>query len=83
MFRLPVCRIAVALGLLLGLQPRGLSGEAGVRVWPVDPLVKVLRSDEAPASPPVGVLVEAARGEFENGQVAFRAASDVAKLLLF
>ena len=72
--------IASALGLLLAGPPQALAGEGGLRAWPVDPLVKVLRSDEPPASTPKGVLIEAARGEVENGQIAFRAANDTAKL---
>jgi hypothetical protein len=68
------------LGLLLAGPGQGLSGEAGLRAWPVDPLVKVLRADEPPVSPAKGVLIEAARGEIENGQVAFRYSADVAKL---
>jgi len=80
MIGLRLCGIGVALGLLGARPPQARSGEAALRVWPVDPLVKVLRSDEPPASPAKGVLIEAARGEVENGQIAFRATSDVAKL---
>jgi len=76
----PLRGVVGLLGLLLAGSQQGIAGEAGLRAWPVDPLVKVLRADEPPASPPRGVAIEAARGEIENGQIAFRCSSDVAKL---
>ncbi len=72
--------IVGTMGLLAASSRQALSGEPGLQAWPVDPLVKVLRTDERPASPPKGVLIEAARGEIENGQIAFRCSADVAKL---
>jgi hypothetical protein len=62
------------LGLLLAGSQQGFSGEAGLRAWPVDPLVKVLRTDEPPVSPPRGVAIpeDAAPGAYE-GQVVLAA----------
>ncbi len=77
MNRLLLLGIASALGPLVA---DGLAGEGVLRVWPVDPLVKVLRSDEPPASPAQGVFIEAARGDIENGQIAFRCSADMARL---
>jgi len=57
-----------------------LAEGAELKLWPVDPLVKVLRTDQPPASPPRAVSIEAARAEIENGQIAFRSPVDVAKL---
>jgi hypothetical protein len=61
-------------------SPQVWGAEDTLRAWPVDPLVKVLRTDLPPPSPPKEVFVEAARGEMENGQIAFRASADIAKL---
>jgi len=76
----PLRCVVGMLGLLWAGSQHGISGEAGLRAWPVDPLVKVLRTDEPPVSPPRGVAIEAARGEIENGQVAFRTATDIGRL---
>jgi hypothetical protein len=68
----------MAIGLV-SLAPRvGLAAE--LRAWPLDPLVKVLRTDLAPARPPAEVSIEACRGEVENGQVAVRSDGDVQRL---
>jgi len=66
--------------VLLGLCSGAWAADAGLRVWPVDPLVKVLRSHTLPESPRQAIFIEACRGEVENGQAAFRFAADVAKL---
>ncbi|HPD13498.1 MAG TPA: DUF4091 domain-containing protein [Planctomycetota bacterium] len=68
-----LCVLAIGLG---GAR----AAEIGLRVWAVDPLVKVLRTDEPPAAPPRSVIIEAARSEVENGQIAFRTTADVARL---
>jgi len=54
--------------------------ETAIRVWPVDPLVKVLRTDLPPREPADGVAIDACRGEIENGQVAFRAGGEIKQL---
>ncbi len=68
------------MGLLAASSWQALSGEPGLQAWPVDPLVKVLRTDERSASPPKGVFIESARGDIESGQIAFRCSAGVAKL---
>ena len=70
-------------GVLVGaavLWASAVGEAAALTLWPVDPLVKVLRADKPPASPPRAVAIEAARGEIENGQIAFRSSADVARL---
>jgi len=81
----PVLRRAMCRVLLTGALPAFLSAATGAEggalsLWPVDPLVKVLRSHEPPAAPPSAVAIDAARGEIENGQIAFRSAAAVARL---
>ncbi|MGA2617220.1 MAG: glycoside hydrolase domain-containing protein [Thermoguttaceae bacterium] len=56
------------------------AGEVTLKVWPVDPLIKVLRTDVPPPQPPAGVVIDACRGEIENGQIAFRAEGEVKQL---
>jgi len=71
--------LLLAAGVLaLGTPATGR--EAGLTLWRVDPLVKVLRTDVPPGSPAKSVAIEAARGEVENGQIAFRSTVDAARL---
>jgi len=67
---------ALALGCALIAQSV-LSDESSLRVWPVDALVKVLRTDQPPTLSPSGVLVEAgAAGPEEVWRRQYGAGSD-------
>lgn len=71
--------VMVALALL---APGGAASGAEVRVWAVDPLIKVRQDDLPPPNPSTRVHISAARGEYEAGQLAFRSAKGVKSLEL-
>ncbi len=54
-----------------------LAHTARLTAWPVDPLVKVLHTAAPPEAAARPVVVEACRGEVENGQIAVRSDGDV------
>lgn len=66
--------------LLLAAVSAGAAEPAGVRAWPAEPLTQVLRSALPPENPPAAVQMDACRGDVENGEVAYRAGKDVARL---
>jgi len=59
--------LAAALGLCAVGRP---AAAAEVRVWAVDPLIKVVGSDRPAAEAAKRLRISAARGEHEAGQLA-------------
>ena len=62
-----------------GLASSAAAGQAPLAVWTVDPHVKVFR-DAQPAQSPGAIKIQAARNEFEPGQLAIRSSAAVAGL---
>ncbi len=56
-------------------------GQTGqVQVWVVDALDNVLRTDTPPQNPAQEIVLEAARGEYESGQVVVRSSQPISGL---
>ncbi|MBN2312136.1 MAG: DUF4091 domain-containing protein, partial [Candidatus Hydrogenedentes bacterium] len=58
---------------IVGDIERRRTGPAGLRAWPVNPLVKVFRDDLPPEKPQRDVEVYASRNTWESFQIAVRA----------
>jgi hypothetical protein len=63
--------LLLAFGLAFAFAPA--RGDAAMRVWPLGPMVKVKPTDGPPASAQAGVVLAAARNEFEPFQLVVRA----------
>lgn len=74
--RCSVLAVLPAVLLTAGLASRGLSADAPLTVWPVDPHVKVFR-DTSPLPATGGIKLRAARNEYEPGQFAVRSAGSL------
>lgn len=71
----------LVLGALISLLPHTPARGAELKAWPVDPLVKVMHNLLPPDRPAAEVAIEAARGEIENGLIAYRCDQPVARLV--
>jgi len=70
----------LAVAACVAWMAAGAARALELRAWPVDPLIKVLGDAKPPSRPERAVRIAAARGEYEAGQVAFRADAPVRRL---
>ena len=71
----------VLAATLFAVAPPSFAAEpSALRIWPVDPHLKIFA--DSPAADAVPLVLRAARNEYESGQFGLRADADVAGLTL-
>jgi hypothetical protein len=65
-------RHALILFAMFALEVTAMAASPGLKVWVEDPLVKVLKTMQSPASAPAAVVIDSARNEYESAQIVVR-----------